>query len=120
MARDEINAFLGSGTNFNGVLSFQGSVRVDGSFIGEIQSDGVLVAGKEAKLQGKFSVGEFTLAGTFEGDLIASRRITIFKGGIIKGSIKTPSLIVEDGAIVDGHINMITKPEDKAQELKIN
>ena len=42
MARDEINAFLGSGTVYNGDLSFEGAVRIDGVFNGSITSDGTV------------------------------------------------------------------------------
>ena len=49
MARDEINAFLGSGTDYQGKLNFQGAVRIDGNFNGEVESEGTLVVGREAK-----------------------------------------------------------------------
>ena len=43
MARDEINAFLGAGTVYQGQLSFQGAVRIDGNFVGEVHSEGTLI-----------------------------------------------------------------------------
>ena len=44
MSREEINAFLGAGTVYQGKLTFQGAVRVDGVFSGEISSEGALIA----------------------------------------------------------------------------
>lgn len=106
VAKDDINAFLGAGTVFNGFLNFQGAVRIDGCYSGEIQSDGTLVAGKDSKIDGKISVGEFNLAGNFTGDVYATRRVIIYKGGVLKGSVYSPNLIVEEGAILDGNIIM--------------
>lgn len=109
MAKDDINAFMGSGTFFTGKLSFQGTVRIDGEFTGEIDSDGILIAGKDSKIEGNLNVGELSLSGNFTGDVVAKKSITIHRGGVLKGKVYCPILVVEDGAILDGNINMIRK-----------
>ncbi len=106
MARDDINAFLGAGTVFVGTLNFQGAVRIDGAYSGDIQSDGALIAGKDSKIDGKVNVGEFSLAGNFVGEVFAKRRVIIHKGGVFKGSVHSPALVVEEGAVLDGTIIM--------------
>lgn len=107
MAKDDINAFLGAGTIFNGTLNFQGAVRIDGVYSGEINSDGLLIAGKDAKLDGKLFVGELSLVGQFDGEVFAKRRVTVHKGGVLNGSVHSPALVVEEGAILEGSINMV-------------
>lgn len=106
MAKEEMNAFLGAGTAFQGVLKFQGGVRIDGSFEGEIHSDGVLIIGKEAKIHGKVSVGEVNMYGTCDGDIVVKRRAVFYKGSILRGNIQSPALIVEEGATIEGSISM--------------
>ena len=59
MSREEINAFLGAGTVYQGKLTFQGAVRVDGVFSGEITSEGALIAGKDAVKPGWTSGNSF-------------------------------------------------------------
>ena len=59
MSREEINAFLGAGTVYQGKLTFQGAVRVDGVFSGEIVSDGALIAGKDAVIEARLDVGTY-------------------------------------------------------------
>ncbi|HEX9135502.1 MAG TPA: polymer-forming cytoskeletal protein, partial [Nitrospirota bacterium] len=49
----EITAFLGKGTEFKGVLSFEGTIRVDGKVDGEVISKDTLIAGDGAFLQGE-------------------------------------------------------------------
>lgn len=110
MSREEINAFLGAGTVYQGKLTFQGAVRVDGMFSGEITSDGALIAGKDSVMDGTLEVGELVLSGTFTGEVRAKRRVMVHKGGVLTGTIISPALVVEDGAILEGAIHMLETP----------
>jgi cytoskeletal protein CcmA (bactofilin family) len=106
MARDEINAFLGSGTTYQGTLNFQGSVRIDGNFIGEVLSEGTLVVGQEAEVQGDITVGQLVLSGKLKGDVKARERVIFHKTANFVGSLETPSLAVEEGAVMEGKVTM--------------
>jgi len=106
MARDQINAFLGAGTHYEGILSFQGSVRIDGEFIGEIDSEGTLVVGKDARLEGVFKVGELVLSGTINGEVIAAKKAVLNKQSHFFGTLHTPLFVVEEGADMRGRVNM--------------
>lgn len=116
MSKEEINAFLGSGTAYEGKLTFQGAVRIDGSFNGEIVSEGALIAGKDATIEGVVRVGEFILSGSFTGEVYAKTRITIHKTGVIQGTINTPALVVEEGAVLDGQLCMSQTVPASAKE----
>lgn len=106
MSKEEINAFLGAGTVYNGKLAFQGAVRIDGEFTGEVSSEGALIVGKDAVIEGTLNVGELILAGSFHGDVFAKKRVTVHKTGILEGTMHTPALVVEEGATIDGHTSM--------------
>ncbi|MEG2173255.1 MAG: polymer-forming cytoskeletal protein [Desulfovibrionaceae bacterium] len=106
MSKDEINAFLGAGTVYEGKLSFQGAVRVDGIFSGQMDSEGSLIVGKDAAIDGTLRVGELMLSGRFVGDVYAKKRVLIHRGGVLEGTIYSPSLIMEDGGILQGQVNM--------------
>lgn len=106
MSKEEINAFLGAGTVYKGELTFQGAVRIDGEFEGEIHSEGALIVGKDSVVKAHLEVGELVLSGSFTGDAVAKRRVIIHKGGIFTGNLYSPALVVEDGAILDGNLHM--------------
>jgi cytoskeletal protein CcmA (bactofilin family) len=108
MAKDEINAFLGAGTSYEGRLSFQGSVRIDGNFQGEVESEGVLVVGREAFIRGQVKVGQLISSGRIEGEIAAKERCVFHKTASFKGAVVTPALVVEDGAVIDGSVSMNT------------
>ena len=119
MSKEEINAFLGAGTVYEGKLSFQGAVRVDGMFSGEITSEGALIAGKDSVVNASLQVGELVLSGTFNGEVTAKRRVVVHKGGVLKGTIVSPALVVEEGASIDVSIYMKETPPPARQQGKL-
>ncbi len=123
MARDEINAFLGTGTVYQGKLNFEGSVRIDGSFTGEIQSEGTLIVGKDAKVEGQITVGQLILSGQLTGEILAGRKIVMHKTANLVGSIDTPILVIEEGAQLEGDVTMskgkLEKKDKSGRKLEI-
>lgn len=106
MARDEINAFLGSGTVYTGDLSFEGAVRIDGVFSGNITSDGTLIIGQGAKVNGKIKVGSIVVNGTLEGQVEVSQRAVLHKTAVLLGTLTAKLLVMEEGAVLDGDLHM--------------
>lgn len=110
MGKDEINAFLGSGTVYHGQLNFQGAVRIDGNFVGEISSEGTLIIGKDALVEGKVHVGQIVLSGRLTGEVAAAKKATLHRSAVLSGNLVTPALVMEEGAVLDGQVFMSTKP----------
>ena len=107
---DTITAFLGAGTQYHGQFNFQGVVRIDGGVIGDITSDGVLVLGEESYVEGHIRVAELVASGRIVGDVEASQRITLNNRSNIVGNLTTPTVVIEDGAIINGQVRM-SRPE---------
>ncbi len=115
MGKDEINAFLGAGTSYQGKLHFSGSVRIDGTFKGEVESSGTLVIGKEANVEGQIRVGQMVISGHVEGEITASEKVVLHKTANLVGSLRTPVLVIEEGAVIEGQITMGTKGAEKVK-----
>jgi cytoskeletal protein CcmA (bactofilin family) len=113
MAKDEINAFLGSGTSYTGKLNFQGSVRIDGNFTGEVESKGTLVIGKDAHVEGEIKVAQMVISGNINGEIEATEKVVLHKTANMIGSLKTPVLVIEEGAVIEGQITMGAKSKAK-------
>ncbi len=113
----EITAFLGKGTEFKGVLSFEGTIRVDGKVEGEVISKDTLIAGDGAFLQGEITVGTIICSGKVIGNITATQKVHILSPGNIQGNIKTPKLIIEEGVVFDGKSEMAG--EKKISEQKV-
>ena len=113
----EITAFLGKGTEFKGVLSFEGTIRVDGKVEGEIVSKDTLIAGDSAYLNGDITVGTIISSGKIEGNVNAGQRVHLIAPANVQGNIRTPKLIIEEGVIFDGKAEM--SGEKKIAEQKV-
>ncbi len=116
--KDVIKAFLGDDTEFKGLLSFDGTVRIDGSFQGEIQTKDNLIIGENANVQAEVNVGAIMVQGRMEGNINASIKIHITSKGRVIGNVTTPALHIEDGAVLEGAVAMIKKDEPKIINMK--
>ncbi len=102
----EITAFLGKGTEFKGVISFEGTIRVDGKVEGEIISKDTLIASDGAFLNGEISVGTIISSGRIVGNVTATDKVHLLAPAYMQGTIKTPKLIIEEGVTFDGKSEM--------------
>lgn len=102
----EINTLLGRGAEFEGKLTFEGTVRVDGVLRGEVFTDDVLIVGEGARLEAEIEVGEIIIQGSVTGNVRAKRSIEILAPGRVKGDLTTPSLQIDKGVIFEGRSYM--------------
>src|SRR3954468_14693649 len=98
----EITTLLGRGATFEGKLTFEGTVRIDGKFKGEVFTDDTLVIGEGAHVEAECDVGEIIIQGTVVGNIKAKRSIEIHAPGRVKGDLHTPSLQIDKGVIFEG------------------
>jgi len=98
----EITTLLGRGATFEGKLTFEGTVRIDGRFKGEVFSEDVLVIGDGAHVEATIDVGEVIIQGTVVGNISAKRSIEIHAPGKVKGDLHTPTLQIDKGVIFEG------------------
>jgi cytoskeletal protein CcmA (bactofilin family) len=105
-ATQPVTTLLGKGSEFEGKLSFEGTVRVDGKLTGEIFTDDVLIVGEGAEVNAEVTVGSIVIQGTVRGNITAKRSVEIHSPGRVRGNINTPSLFIERGVFFDGNCQM--------------
>ena len=101
-AAGEITTLLGRGATFEGKLTFEGTVRIDGRFKGEVFTDDTLVIGEGAHVEASLDVGEVIIQGTVVGNITAKRSIEIHAPGRVKGDLHCPTLQIDKGVIFEG------------------
>jgi cytoskeletal protein CcmA (bactofilin family) len=103
----EITALLGRGTQFEGKLSFEGRVRIDGVFKGEIQSDDTLVIGEGAEVHAEIDVATVIVrGGVVHGNIRAKSAIEIHAPAKMIGNLQSPSLFIDRGVEFEGSCRM--------------
>lgn len=105
----EVIGFIGKGMSMEGKLAFNETVRVEGSFKGEIDATGTLVLGEGGSIEGKIKVGTAIVSGEITGTLEASQRVELRAPAKMTGDIKTPTLIIGEGVVFEGSCIMIKK-----------
>jgi len=103
----EITALLGRGTAFEGKLHFEGRVRIDGVFKGEIRSDDTLVIGEGAEVYAEIEVATVIVrGGTVHGNIRARTAIEIHAPAKMVGNLQSPSLFIDRGVEFEGSCRM--------------
>lgn len=116
MARDikegRLSGFVGAGTILTGETSFQSMLRVDGHLTGRVTSEeGTLIIGSTGQVDANIDVACAIVNGLVNGDIIAAEKLELGRTAKVVGNIKTPRLLMEDGAILEGSCNMVQSKE---------
>jgi len=109
--KDQINAFLGRETEFEGKLSFTGAVRIDGRFTGEILTEGTLIIGETAVVECDIHAAQIVISGEVCGNIVAENKIEIHAPGKVFGNLQTPIVIIDEGVVFEGNCQMNKKSE---------
>lgn len=103
----EITALLGRGTSFEGKLHFEGRVRIDGSFRGEISSPDVLIIGEGAEIVAEIEVGTVIIkGGSVEGTVRAAHSIELYVPAKVSGTLHSPEIFMDKGVQFSGNLDM--------------
>ncbi|MGB0617833.1 MAG: bactofilin family protein [Myxococcota bacterium] len=101
-----LTAFIDQGSEFEGKLSFKDTVRIDGTFSGEISSDNTLIVGESGQITATIRSVCVVISGLVEGDIITSEQIVLHKTAVVNGNLDSPIVIMEEGAQLNGNVKM--------------
>jgi cytoskeletal protein CcmA (bactofilin family) len=102
----DLGAYLGPGAKINGKLHFDGQATIDGEVEGEIVAQAHVTVGQQAIIKGKLSAASILVQGKVMADVQADKRLEVQPPGSVVGDVTTQSLIIGDGAVLEGHVSM--------------
>lgn len=111
---NELNALLGRGTRFDGKLHFEGRVRIEGSFSGEILSDDTLIVGEGAVVEGDVLAATVIIrGGKVNANVRATRSIELYVPAEVSGHLRAPEIFIDKGVHFTGTCSMTpVNPDD--------
>jgi cytoskeletal protein CcmA (bactofilin family) len=110
----ELQALLGSGTEFEGKLTFEGRVRIDGKVKGQIFGKDVLILGPTAEVRADIDVGTLIVrGGAVWGAVKADRLVELYTPARIYGDIVTAQLYLDKGVTFEGRCTMPETGEER-------
>lgn len=104
---------ISEGTTLTGKITTQNDIRIAGNVDGEIDSKGKLIITSTGLVKGGFQAQDADIAGKIEGEIRVSNKLSLRQSAKIKGDIYTKTLIVEEGAEMNGECRMGKAAEEK-------
>ena len=112
-----LNGFLDKGSHLKGELHFEETFRVDGRFEGKIPSGAELILGDSAEVEAEVHVARVSINGVFKGTIDAIERVEIHPRARVTGDIRTPVLLIEEGAFFEGSCRMSAEAATNLVEM---
>ena len=92
--------------NLSGRLALKGNGQVLGTFTGQIESDGDLLIGPDARVEADIKGFRITVSGQVKGNIIAANRLKITSSGRLEGDATVGALVVQEGGVHYGVIRV--------------
>lgn len=99
-----------SGT-IRGKLIYQEAVRIEGRISGELSSTELVVIAEGGCFQGRLRTPKLLVLGEFDGDVIGAKTVMLGARARVKANINAESLVVQEGAWLDGDVRVIRPAE---------
>ena len=103
-----INSILGPGTVLDGNFTTRETTRIEGTVNGDVISEGTVILGEKAKINGNVQARNIIVGGDIVGNVSVDGKIEITASGSIEGDIATKSLIIDENAVFRGNCVMHT------------
>lgn len=120
-ASEKIENVIGPSAEFQGDLTAEGGVRIDGTFEGTVESESNVIIGENARVVAGVSAFNITVAGLLQGNVKAVGRLEILATGRVLGDVQVGSLLIEEGGVFHGQSLMDeeeTPPEEEEHPAK--
>jgi len=106
---------IGRSMTIRGAIRSEESLHIEGELDGKLEmADHRLTVGTYGRVNADTQAREVEILGTLNGDIDAAKKISIRKGGRLIGDLRTPAIVIEDGAYFKGRIEIVT-PEQRPQ-----
>ena len=102
---DAVETILGDGAVFEGNVSCEGSIKIEGTLKGDMKVTDTLVVGPNGSVTGDISAGEVIVFGEVNGK-IDSRALEIRSTGKITGEVLIETLVTEAGGAMRAKCEM--------------
>ena len=87
-------------------------IRIDGTLVGTVRTNGRLILGPSSRVTGKIKSPNIDVFGRMEGEVVSTGTVVLRAKSQVKGTITTETLVVEAGAIFNGESNMMKQKSD--------
>jgi cytoskeletal protein CcmA (bactofilin family) len=95
----------------SGEIHTDGTIRVDGRVEGTSHRADTLIVGSGGGIVGNIEARDVVVGGTIHGNVVASGRVELQASASVVGNIRAGSMVLQEGAVIRGHISIDAAPE---------
>jgi cytoskeletal protein CcmA (bactofilin family) len=111
-----VTAWIGQGVMVEGKITSAQDLRIDGKVDGEIKvGDHGLIIGAGAAIKANLVARSIVISGAVNGNVTATERIDVHPTASVAGDIHSPRLVVAEGAVITGKVDVGSNRRPKAQ-----
>lgn len=109
----KIDTIIGQNSKLEGTINASGTVRIDGTYIGDIHADGDVIVGETGVINGNIFSNNLAITGKVEGNVSCRGLLEILPHGKLIGDIEVRNISISDGAVFSGKCSMISEDFSK-------
>jgi cytoskeletal protein CcmA (bactofilin family) len=110
-------ATIGQSIVFKGELNGDEDLEIEGQVNGHVElTNHQLTIGPNGRLKAEVNAKSIVVIGQVIGNLTASERIEVQATGVVQGDLKAPRLNVQEGAVLNGGIEMTSSSSTEAKK----
>ncbi len=102
---------IGKGITVRGEITGTGDLHVAGRMEGKVNLSGTLVVEEGAEVEADVNATAIVVGGQVRGNLMAAARIEVLPSGRLTGNCRARSLVVREGALLNGKVDAGAPPE---------
>ncbi len=108
---------IGASLLINGDISSSEDMTIEGQVVGSISmQDGELLVAPSANVRADAQAKRLKIQGTFAGDIAASERVELATTANVQGTLLAPAIVVQDGAVFNGSIEVAGRTKGAARQ----
>jgi cytoskeletal protein CcmA (bactofilin family) len=110
-------SIIGDGSTYTGKMNIQGTLRVNGTYEGEMLKIDQLYIGPNGKVRSNVKAHNIFIEGILIGNIQAEVRVVLQSTARVLGEIKTPEIIIQNGVILEGKCTVSNDLKTSAANL---
>ena len=100
------STIIGSSILIDGEISGDEDLTIEGVVKGRVVLKENLIIESSGKAEADVETRNVTVYGELVGDVVVSEKCEVADGGRVQGDIKAPRIVISDGAVFNGNIDM--------------
>ncbi len=106
---NESESYFGKSVKIKGNITSQDSILIEGKFNGNINVKETLTIGESGNVNGKIEANSINVMGKVKGEIRTNQKLRVLSTAKIKGDIFSNSVIIQEGGVFNGNMNMKEK-----------